>query len=53
LKEEVLDRAMWRNCFGGDFEPVVRQNTMNEWMNDRNLQCKTSSSENGNGWNTW
>jgi hypothetical protein len=27
LKEEALDRAMWRNCFGGGFEPVVRQNT--------------------------
>ena len=24
LKEEVLDRTMWRNRFGG-FEPVVRQ----------------------------
>jgi hypothetical protein len=31
LKEEALDRTMWRNRFGGDFEPVVRQNT--EWMN--------------------
>jgi hypothetical protein len=27
LKEEDLDRAMWRNRFGGGFEPVVRQNT--------------------------
>jgi hypothetical protein len=26
LKEEALDRALWRNCFGGGFEPVVRQN---------------------------
>jgi hypothetical protein len=24
LKEEALDRTMWRNHFGGDFEPVVR-----------------------------
>jgi hypothetical protein len=32
LKEEALDRTMWRNRFGGGFEPVVRQNT--EWMND-------------------
>jgi hypothetical protein len=31
LKEELLDLTMWRNRFGGDFEPVVRQNT--EWMN--------------------
>jgi len=32
LKEEALDRIMWRNRFGGGFEPVVRQNT--EWMNE-------------------
>ena len=28
LKEEALDRTMWRNCFGGGFEPVVRQNIL-------------------------
>jgi hypothetical protein len=27
LKEEALDRTMWRNRFGGGFESVVRQNT--------------------------
>ena len=27
LKEEALDRTMWRNSFGEDFGPVVRQNT--------------------------
>ena len=27
LKEEALDRTMWRNRLGGGFEPVVRQNT--------------------------
>jgi len=27
LKEEALDRTMWRNLFGGGFEPVVRQST--------------------------
>jgi hypothetical protein len=27
LKEEALNLAMWRNRFGGGFEPVVRQNT--------------------------
>ena len=27
LKEEDLDRTMWRNCFGGGFGPVVRQTT--------------------------
>ena len=33
LKEEALDRTMWRNRFGGGFGPVVRQITermMNE-----------------------
>jgi hypothetical protein len=27
LKEEALDRAMWKNRFRGGFGPVVRQNT--------------------------
>ena len=27
LKEEALDRTMWRNHFGGGFGPIVRQNT--------------------------
>jgi len=27
LNEEALDCTMWRNRFGGGFEPVVRQNT--------------------------
>jgi hypothetical protein len=27
LKEEVLDRTMWRAHFGRGFGPVVRQNT--------------------------
>jgi len=31
LKQEVLDRTMWRHRFGGGFGPV-RQNT--EWMNE-------------------
>ena len=26
LKKEALDRTVWRNRFGGGFEPVVRQN---------------------------
>jgi len=36
LKEEALDRTMWRHRFGGGFGPVVKQNTewMNEWMNE-------------------
>ena len=32
LKEEALDRTLWRHRFGGGFGPVVRQNT--EWMNE-------------------
>ena len=31
LKEEALDRTMWRARFGRDFGPVVRQTT--KWMN--------------------
>jgi len=33
LKEEALDRTMWRACFGRGFGPVVRQTTkrMNEY----------------------
>ena len=27
LREEALDRTMWRNRFRGGFGPVVRQNT--------------------------
>ena len=27
LKKEGLDRTMWRNHFGGGFEPAVTQNT--------------------------
>ena len=27
LKEEALDRTMWRNRYGGGSGPVVRQNT--------------------------
>ena len=27
LKEEALNRTMWRNRFGVGFEPVVRRNT--------------------------
>jgi hypothetical protein len=31
MKEEALDRIMWRACFGRGFGPVVRQTT--KWMN--------------------
>ena len=30
LKEEALDRTMWRARFGRGFGPVVRQTTKNE-----------------------
>jgi hypothetical protein len=30
LKEEVLDRTLWRTRFGSGYRPVVRQTT--EWM---------------------
>jgi len=34
LKEESLDRTMWRVRFGRGFGPVARQTTWkNEWMN--------------------
>jgi hypothetical protein len=32
LKEEALDRIMWRARFGRGFGPVVRQTT--KWMNE-------------------
>jgi hypothetical protein len=32
LKEDALDRTMWRARFGRDFGPVVRETT--KWMND-------------------
>jgi hypothetical protein len=30
LEEEALDRAMWRNHFGGGFEPVSLDRILNE-----------------------
>jgi hypothetical protein len=40
LKEEALDRTVWRNRFGRGFGPVVRQN--DEWMNERRGHRKMS-----------
>ena len=35
LKEEALDRTVWRAGFGRGFGPVVRQSAeWNEWMNE-------------------
>ena len=39
LKEEALDRTMWRARFGRGFGPVVRQTT--KWMS---LHCSSSKS---------
>jgi hypothetical protein len=36
LKEEALNRTMWRARFGRGFGPVVRQTA--EWMNEWILQ---------------
>jgi hypothetical protein len=27
LKEEALDRTVWRTCFGRGYEPIIRQTT--------------------------
>jgi hypothetical protein len=35
LKEEALDRTLWRTRFGRGYGPVVRQAT--EWMNMGNV----------------
>ena len=45
LKEEALDRTMWRHGFGGGFGPVVRQNTdwMNEWITKYWIQLQNYS----------
>jgi hypothetical protein len=39
LKEEALDRAMWRAGFGRGFGPVVRQTA--KWMNANKLLLRT------------
>ena len=35
LKEEALDRTIWRARFGRGFGPVVRQAT--KWMNEHDM----------------
>ena len=46
LKEEALDRTMWRARFGRGFGPVVRQTnkSMNEFL-DNQLECNRSCTE--------
>jgi hypothetical protein len=39
LKEEALDRTIWRARFGRGLGPVVRQTT--KWMNDQKGSCST------------
>jgi hypothetical protein len=38
LKEEALDRTMWRDRFGRGFGPVVKQTT--KWMNFISICCR-------------
>jgi hypothetical protein len=40
LKEEDLDRTMWRACFGRGFGPVVWQTA--KWMNEYQLTTDSS-----------
>jgi hypothetical protein len=39
LKEDALDRTMWRACLGRSFGPVVRQTA--KWMMVQCLQSET------------
>ena len=39
LKEEALDRTVWRNRFGGGFEPVVRQKPNELICTDSSVYC--------------
>jgi len=48
LKEEALDRTMWRHRFGGGIGPVVRQNT--KGMNDSYVLCRRLLIEESNDW---
>jgi hypothetical protein len=41
LKEEALDRTLWRTRFGRGYGPVVRQTT--EWMNALPLPTVTKN----------
>jgi hypothetical protein len=45
LKEEALDRTMWRARFGRGFGPVVRQTT--KWMNESGIQYVPTLSNKG------
>jgi hypothetical protein len=42
LKEEALNRTLWRTRFGRGYGPVVRQTT--EWMNEWNTICEQNNS---------
>ena len=45
LKEEALDRTMWRARFGRGFGPVVRQTT--KWMNSTVPLCYVIRTDSG------
>jgi hypothetical protein len=43
LKEEALDRTLWRTRFGREYGPVTRQDySMNEFFMPYSLVCSTS-----------
>jgi hypothetical protein len=46
LKEEALDRILWRTRFGRGYGPVVRQTT--EWMNTQSNHVKYPTSQDTN-----
>jgi len=35
MKEETLDRTVWRTCYGGGYWPIVRPR--NDWFWLRNI----------------
>jgi hypothetical protein len=43
LKEEALDRAIWKARFGRGFEPVVRQTTKLMTMDSAMMTCALSA----------
>jgi hypothetical protein len=49
LKEEALDRTMWRARFGRWFGTVVRQTAFSKWINKR-IKLKMKRIEFGYGW---
>jgi hypothetical protein len=46
LKEEALDRTLWRTCFVRDYGPVVR--LRNEWIKILSKRTQSMSARNSN-----